>query len=674
MPGNQASAVPQGDRQRRARSESEDVTDQPAATRRRVEEARRPQWTMSSAVKDILLEGSTLSTNMKLNDFLWNYVGGRAAVGEDSNVTMQVFVQDPEMFIKNEILLRIITTLPSYSELEKEMKRELEERKILLEANNKFHDEGVDSLEQWRDYEEKDTVTPAARRKLNAVLIQVLREERREAEKRARWDQQQVINLSAKVEDVLFKGSVRVKDMQLNDFLTMELDGMGIVATNWNVLLKEFFIDPTRYIRDAGVLNEIRATGAYARMEKTVREEMGLEEEVRKLHDNGVNNVLGWSKATEEVKATVCENTKNSLDAALEDARKPTTTIEAIKLEGYYESVYNARWHHVMEVSDSKGTVMEVKEGKPPQSWTYRAVGNTLEKKDAVQQSGKAPPRLMVLTSDNGWPYTWGQGLNERIHDCYVNCEVDRVWQIIKGDLNGWLSSHGKKKTSPDPFVLVGTPGIGKSMAAGSYLLYQLLHCDAEQLPMVAYSVAEQTFLFDKIAKMVSLYTSEVSILSILGSFSRRGVKGYIIYDVALKGHQPPAGLPCEGWGMIVVTSPNKNNYESWAKLVGAEQIIINCPEENDVRAICIWKERNGQVEKEPEEEAKEEADYWKKVKERIDKVGPLLRYVFDQHKYKSRFDSCESKVNSMNLFDTYYYSILGTNEVCDDSHSSHKL
>ncbi|EKG06166.1 retrotransposon hot spot (RHS) protein, putative, partial [Trypanosoma cruzi] len=449
----QAFAVPQGDRQRRARSESEDVTDQPAATRRRVEEARRPQWTMSSAVKDILLEGSTLSTSMKLNDFLWNYVGGRAAVGEDSNVTMQVFVQDPEMFIQNEILLRIITTLPSYSELEKEMKRELEERKILLEANNKFHDEGVDSLEQWRDYEEKDTVTPAARRKLNAVLIQVLREERREAEKRARWDQQQVINLSAKVEDVLFKGSVRVKDMQLNDFLTMELDGMGIVATNWNVLLKEFFIDPTRYIRDAGVLNEIRATGAYARMEKTVREEMGLEEEVRKLHDNGVNNVLGWSKATEEVKATVCENTKNSLDAALEDARKPTTTIEAIKLEGYYESVYNARWHHVMEVSDSKGTVMEVKEGKPPQSWTYRAVGNTFEKKDAVQQSGKAPPRLMVLTSDNGWPYTWGQGLNERIHDCYVNCEVDRVWQTVKGDLNGWLSSHGKKKTSPDPFV-----------------------------------------------------------------------------------------------------------------------------------------------------------------------------------------------------------------------------
>ncbi|KAF8283788.1 putative retrotransposon hot spot (RHS) protein [Trypanosoma cruzi] len=342
-------------------------------------------------------------------------------------------------------------------------------------------------------------------------------------------------------------------------------------------------------------------------------------------------------------------------------------------LKGCYESVYNARWHHVVGVPGGEGTGLEVKEGEPEQSWTYRAVGYTLEKDDTVQQSGKAPPRLMVLTSDNGWPYTWGQGLNERIHDCYVNCEVDRVWQTVKGDLNGWLSSHGKKKTSPDPFVLIGTSGIGKSMNAGSYLLYQLLHCDAEQLPMVAYSVAEQTFLFDKIAKMVSLYTSEVSILSILGSFSRRGVKGYIIYDVALKGHQPPAGLPCKGWGMIVVTSPNKNNYESWAKLVGAEQIIINCPEENDVRAICIWKERNGQVEEESEDE-EEEADYWKKVKERIDKVGPLLRYVFDQRKYKSQIYSCESKVNSMNIFDTYYYSILGTNEVCDDSHISHKV
>ncbi|EKG00392.1 retrotransposon hot spot (RHS) protein, putative [Trypanosoma cruzi] len=57
-----------------------------------------------------------------------------------------------------------------------------------------------------------------------------------------------------------------------------------------------------------------------------------------------------------------------------------------------------------------------------------------------------------------------------------------------------------------------------------------------------------------------------------------------------------------------------------------------------------------------------------------MDKVGPLLRCVFNQRNYKDRIDSCKSKVKKMNLFDTNYYSVLGSNEVCDDNHISHKL
>ncbi|EKF98191.1 retrotransposon hot spot (RHS) protein, putative, partial [Trypanosoma cruzi] len=203
----------------------------------------------------------------------------------------------------------------------------------------------------------------------------------------------------------------------------------------------------------------------------------------------------------------------------------------------------------------------------------------------------------MVLTSDKGWPYTWEQGVSEFIPDCYVNCEVDRVWQIVKGDLTAWFSTHVKKKLSPRRRVLIGTSGIGKSMNAGSYLLYQLLQYDAEQLPMVAYVIGDRTFLFDKITETVKKYSAASIIVDILDEFSDRGVKGYIIYDVALKGRQPSNTLPCEGWGMIVVTSPNTNNYESWAKHTGAEQIIINCPDESDVRAMCIRKEHSGQVE-----------------------------------------------------------------------------
>ncbi|EKF99748.1 retrotransposon hot spot (RHS) protein, putative, partial [Trypanosoma cruzi] len=287
---SRASAVPQGVRQRRARPESEDVTDQPAATHIRVEEARQPQWTMRSNVKDILLEGSTLSTNMRLNDFLRNYVGGRAAVDEDSNVTMQVFVQEPDDYVQDQRLLEEILNLTAYQ---------------ALEAFYKLHHEGVFSLEQWRDYEGKDTVTLLVWEKLNGVLTQLLREERREAEERARREGQVGFTLTTTVEGVLFKGRARVMNIKLNDFLTMELEGKGILRANRNVLLKGFFKNPTSYIRDAGVLGEIQATDAYLSMEGTVRDEMDLEEEVRKLHDKGVNNVLGWSRAAEEVKAAV---------------------------------------------------------------------------------------------------------------------------------------------------------------------------------------------------------------------------------------------------------------------------------------------------------------------------------------------------------------------------------
>ncbi|EKF98787.1 retrotransposon hot spot (RHS) protein, putative, partial [Trypanosoma cruzi] len=206
----------------------------------------------------------------------------------------------------------------------------------------------------------------------------------------------------------------------------------------------------------------------------------------------------------------------------LEAAKVP----EAVMLEGCYDSVYNARWHHVVEVPDGEGTGLEVKEGEPEQSWTYKAVGKTFEKDDAVQQSGKAPPRLMVLTSDEGWPYSWEQGV-ESLPDCYVNCEVERVWQIVKSDLTAWFSTHPGTYFTPKRRVLIGTPGIGKSMNAGSYLLYQLLHCDAEKLPMVAYVVADRKFLFDKTTKTVTKYSAASNIVDILDGFSGRGVKGY---------------------------------------------------------------------------------------------------------------------------------------------------
>ncbi|PWU93563.1 putative retrotransposon hot spot (RHS) protein [Trypanosoma cruzi] len=397
---SQASAVPQGDGQTRARQGFESETDEPDETRRGVEEMRRPQWTLESRVEDVMLEGSTSRINMRLNDFLRNHVGGRV-VDEDHNVTMEMFVQDPDDYVQDQQLLEVILNLAAYRE---------------LEAIYKLHCEGVFSLWQWNIHERKDTATTFARGKLNAAISQVLNEERRETEER-RWAEerarrrQKELTVATTIKDVLFRGRVRVMDMQLNDFLVMELDGMGVTPANRNVLLKEFIKDSTRYIRGTFLLRDIKACDRYKRMERAVRDEMDMEEDADDLCEKGVDNLLRWSLAAEEVKRSVHEVTKQFLDAAFIEFMSSITMSAPMKLEGCYESVYNARWHHVVEVPEGEGTGMYVREGEPQQSWTYRAVGDSLEKDDGAEQSGEAPPVLMVLTSDRDGR-TRGRGMN----------------------------------------------------------------------------------------------------------------------------------------------------------------------------------------------------------------------------------------------------------------------
>ncbi|EKG08318.1 retrotransposon hot spot (RHS) protein, putative [Trypanosoma cruzi] len=664
MSGNQASGVPQGGVQRRARPESESDTDHSSATRRILEGMQRPQWTMRSTVKDIVLKGGTLSSDMKLNDFFRSYLGGRAVVDTNENVALEAFAQEPNDYLQDQQLLRRIFNLNAYQEL----KRELNERKMLLKTIYKLHCEGVFSLWQWNIYERKDMVTPFARTKLNAALSQVLTRKRREAEERReakeRTVRQQKVELTVTttIKGVLFRGRVRVMDMQLNDFLVMELDGMGVMPANQNVLLEEFIKDSARYIRGALLLRDIKASDRYKKMERAVREEMDMEEDIRRVCEKGVDNLLKWSLAAEEVKRSVHGINKHFLDAAFIELMSSMTMSAPRYLEGCYESVYNARWNHVVEVPGGEGTGMEVKEGEPQQSWTYKTVGRTLEKDDGVEQSGAPRPRLMVLTSDKGWPYSWEE--DESLRDCYVNCEVERVWQIVKGDLTEWFSPYGGTDFEPKKHVLIGTSGIGKSMAAGSYLLYQLLHCDAEKLQVVVYSFGDQSFLFDKTTKTVSTYRDDPRIEDVVKIFSGRGLKGYVIYDVAYR--QPSTGLPCRGWGMIVVTPPDKNEYERWAKKMDATAIVTNCPEGNDVRAMCIWMKRNRPLQ--------EQAEYWKEVRGRMNNVGPILRFIFGKQAYDDRIKACQQTVDGSTASELERNLGIGCCYSSNDSDLSRKL
>ncbi|KAF8286245.1 putative retrotransposon hot spot (RHS) protein [Trypanosoma cruzi] len=641
---SQSSTVSQGG-QRRARSEFEGDTDHSSATRRRLEGTYRPQWTMRSSLEEILLGGSILRTDMLLNDFLQNYVGGRAAVDEDHNVTMEMFVQEPDDYVQDQQLLKRICNLTAYQVY-------------------KLNHEGLFSLEQWKDYEGKDMVTPAARTKLNAAITQVQTAESsevnermsRKEEERRRRALEMKFTISTTIEDVLFKGEFCYKDMNLNDFLLMRFGGRGIIATSENVLLEEFFKDPAKYIRVKGVLNEIKTTDAYLSIEGVVREEMDKGEDVRKLKQAGVYNLQKWSEATAQVKESVHEITKSFLDAALEEANKPTTMSAPIKMEGCYESVYNSRWSHVVEVPGGEGTVMKVKEGKPKQSWTYRAVGRTLERNDGLQQSGEVPPRLMVLASDKGWPYSWNV-LHGTGNDLCVNCEVERVWQIVLDDITKWFSNfHLTLNPSPLPRVLIGTPGIGKSVNAGSYLLYQLLHYDAEKLQVVAYCFGETMYVFDKTTKTVTKYKGNIISESVLDGLWQRGMKGYIIYDVAKEGTPPdPDFAPSTGWGMIVVSSPKVSNYAKWAKQVRASRIIMNCPEKDDVKAMCAWMKRNETLEK--------QAGYWEMVEKHMKNVGPIPRHIFDEGSYIDRMGAVDDALLAIKDTDVEEYFTLGGEE-----------
>ncbi|KAF5224860.1 hypothetical protein ECC02_002165 [Trypanosoma cruzi] len=478
----QASAVPQGHSRRRTRSDLEGNTDQPAATCIRVEEAQL-RWTMCSYVSDILLDGETDISKMKLNDFLREHFGSRAAVEEERNVGMWDFLKSPDAYIKDQQLLEEISNLKDYQ---------------LLTDRRKLTEGSVHYLEDWIKFKKKDTLTPLARKKLNDALTQIRKE------------------------------------------------------------------------------------------------------------------VAMW-EAEERAKRR-----------AEEDARQDTEE-KTTKLEGFYESVYGAKWGHVLGFYDDKifEDRMEIHEGKPPQSWTYKKEGLIFEKDDVVEQFSPPRPRLMVLTSDKGWPYSWRE--NKPIVDCYVNCEVERAWRIVKGD--------PKDSPSPRQRVLVGTPGIGKSMNAGSHLLYQLLHCNAEKIQVVVHCFGEgEAYVFDKTTKTVTKHVGSEASESVLSSLSQGGMKGYIIYEVPTNGVQLPISFsPSTGWGTIVLASPKVRDIREFVRQRVSHLIIMNCPEEMDVKAMCAWMKRDWTTQGQEK--------YWWMVSEQMIFLGPILRYIFDAKDFSKRYN-----------------------------------
>nr|CCD21869.1 RHS [Trypanosoma vivax Y486] len=325
-----------------------------------------------------------------------------------------------------------------------------------------------------------------------------------------------------------------------------------------------------------------------------------------------------------------------------------------------FESVVNARWSHVLSGDAGMPLGMCVVDGRPTSVWSDAEVNRTpdpwqIENVDEQQSCGL---ESLVLTSKKGWPFTKFQ--TEEESDVFVRREVVRVWHVVRRELARWPDDD--RKFNPRPYVLVGTPGIGKSFGCGSYLLYELLHYDAAKVPVVAYFVDGSAYIFHKTGAMagqVLFYDEADDALSVMWHMENErhealvkrkeaeGVKdaekdcrakcGFIIFDVSGKC-QPENRLSTTRWGCIVLSSPNERNFKEWKKQKRAFYIFINCYSTREMKALFAWQERCRCGTSETYQACGAEIEQrWSVVEQRIEEVGPMLRYVFDDTEYNER-------------------------------------
>ncbi|KAH8615833.1 putative retrotransposon hot spot protein 4 (RHS4) [Trypanosoma vivax] len=444
------------------------------------------------------------------------------------------------------------------------------------------------------------------------------------------------------------------------------------------------------------------------------------------LEEKGITNLQQWDDADKNADAKravkdgladegLWNKTRGLLDAAFNVAKdaeaREKERIERERLRnagnvvgeviaGAFESVVNARWSHVLSGEAGMPLCMRVVGGLPENFWSYDEVNHNplpLEVNRQAPRNGKL--EIMVLSSEDGWPYTQfrnetanidnnaevGRGgvFNaQRSEDVYIRREVVRVWYIVKEKMRAWYIDGTLVK--PRTCIVIGTPGIGKSFACGSFLLYQLLHYEGGLLDVVAYFVRDSAYVIHNrrpgVPGRVVLYSDQgAAVLKIKKMASCK--RGFIIVDISKKGEDPSRELPTKSWPTVVLTSPDKNHYEMWMKDRNDKLIYVNCDDERDLEAFVAWRVLRGLPDKTvdnaglwaaAEEILKEQS---KVLDERIKTVGPLPRFVLDADSYESRHSQICKAISDITLDNKApYMGILRMNSQWKSDHVSHKL
>ncbi|CCD18405.1 retrotransposon hot spot (RHS) protein, partial [Trypanosoma vivax Y486] len=260
----------------------------------------------------------------------------------------------------------------------------------------------------------------------------------------------------------------------------------------------------------------------------------------------------------------------------------------------------------------------------------------------------------------------------------YIRREVVRVWYIVEKAMRAWYIK--RKLVKPGTCIVIGTPGIGKSFACGSFLLHRLLHYEGGLLDVVAYFIRDGAYVIHNarpgVPGSVVLYSDQyAAVLKIKKMASCE--RGFVIVDISKKGQSPPEELPTNFWPTVVLTSPDVNHYDSWMKDRNGKLIYVNCDDERDLKAFVAWQKLFplGQDAGITDELCKEISDEWKRVKQRIEQVGPLPRFVFSRGSFGPRFVELDNAISDITLNNkAQYMGILRMSSEWQSDHVSHKL
>ncbi|KAH8609287.1 putative retrotransposon hot spot protein 4 (RHS4) [Trypanosoma vivax] len=443
------------------------------------------------------------------------------------------------------------------------------------------------------------------------------------------------------------------------------------------------------------------------------------------LEEKGITSVQQWDDADKNTDAKravrdaladdgLWNKTRGLLDAAFSVAKdadekekierkrvRNAVNAAAEVIPGAFESVFEAKWSHVLSGEAGMPLGMRVVGGLPENFWSYADVNHSplpLEVDREVPRSGNL--EIMVLSSEDGWPYTQfrnetrsvdnnaevGRGgvFNaQRSEDVYIRREVVRMWYIVEEQTRAWYIE--RKLVKPKSFVVVGTPGIGKSFACGSFLLYQLLHYKNKLLDVVAYFIRDSAYVIHNArpgvpGRVVKYSDQRAAVLKINWMAYRK--RGFVIVDISKKGQVPPEELPTKFWPAVVLTSPDVNHYDSWVKDRGGIMVIVNCDDERDLVAFVAWRVLRGLPDK-TEDNAGLWLDAEKILKEqlevldkRIQTVGPLPRFVLDDDKtFKQRETQVIVMLNGINENNrANYKGILSCKMNWQNDDVTHKL